>query len=236
MNHSQPLSWPPSRFFPPPESAGPEGLVVVGGELTTETLLEAYQRGIFPWPSGSFLAWWSPDPRAIVEFEAFHISHRLARTLAQGKFRVTCDQAFSAVIGNCGTAQHRRFATWITPTLKSAYDELHRCGYAHSVETWLDERLVGGVYGVALGAMFAAESMFHLERDASKVALVGLVRHLRARGYRLMDIQQLTPHLARMGAEEIPRPQFLRRVQQAVALPVSFGQTLSGAETSHSPD
>lgn len=218
----------PPRFFPPPESADSSGLIAVGGKLTTEWLLDAYQHGIFPWPvNEGILAWWSPDPRAILTFEDFHVSRRLDRTLRGGRFEVTLDTDFAGVVRGCATAADRCGATWITPAMHNAYLRLFQRGTAHSVETWYEGRLAGGVYGVAIGGMFAAESMFYRVRDASKVALVHLVRHLQARGFRLLDIQQLTPHLQRFGAKEIAREQFLARLRAALPLPVTFGSRLN---------
>lgn len=216
----------PSRFFPPPESASRDGLLAVGGNLTPEWLLDAYRHGIFPWPTNNILAWWSPDPRAIIEVDELRVSRRLARTVAGDRFSVTCDRDFAAVIRGCATAQSRDRATWLTRPLQLAYERLHRLGNAHSIEVWRDGRLAGGVYGVALGAMFAAESMFYFERDASKVALVRLVAHLNARGYELLDIQQLTPHTARLGAREIPRDVYLARLRGALEKRASFGFVL----------
>ena len=150
-----------------------------------EWLVDAYRHGIFPWPitdDRGLLAWWSLDPRAIIEWERFHVPRRLARTCRSGRFTVTCDQDFRSVIEGCATADARLGNTWITPPLLLAYVRLHQRGYAHSVEVWDEEKLAGGIYGVALEAMFAGESMFHVVRDASKVALVYLMHHLRARG------------------------------------------------------
>lgn len=213
------------RFFPPPESADAHGLLGVGGHLSPEWLLDAYSHGIFPWPiDNHHLAWWSPDPRAIIELDRLHISRRLARTCRSRKFNLTSDRDFAGVIEGCATACGRKHHTWITPEMKAAYICLHELGYAHSVEAWRDGNLVGGTYGVALGGLFAAESMFYRVPDASKVALVTLVEHLRRRGYQLLDIQMLTPHTQKMGAIEIPRSVYLRRVAEAVKLPVSFGQ------------
>lgn len=212
------------KFFPPPDEAGPEGLLGIGGRLSVEWLLDAYRHGIFPWPlEDGLLAWWSPDPRAIFELDSFHVSRRLARTCRSGRFQVTSDHDFAGVIGACATAGARSPGTWITPEMREAYPQLHRLGHAHSVEVWSEGELAGGTYGVAMGGLFAAESMFYRVRDASKVALVQLHRHLRARGYVLFDIQQLTPHTERLGACEIPRRQFLERVAEAVNLPVTFG-------------
>ncbi|MEM9659636.1 MAG: leucyl/phenylalanyl-tRNA--protein transferase [Planctomycetota bacterium] len=218
----------PSKFFPAPGLATPEGLVAVGGDLTTSRLLDAYRHGIFPWPTsaGEPLLWWSPDPRAVFPIGVMRVSRRLARRIRSATFQMTCDVAFPAVIEACGTEPGRRFATWLTPDMIAAYVELHRQGYAHSVEAWQGDRLVGGVYGVAVGGLFAAESMFYRVRDASKVALYFLTHHLEQRGYRLFDIQQWTPHTGSLGAIEMPRIQYLRRLSRAVDLPVTFGDRL----------
>lgn len=223
------LGLPPSRYFPPAELADEMGLVGIGGYLTPEWLLDAYQHGIFPWPAGDDrwpIPWFSPDPRAILEFDRLHISRSLHRTLRKGRFDATCDRDFLGVIRACAQAPGRRGATWITPAMIHAYTQLHRLGYAHSVEVWLQGRLAGGVYGVSVGGMFSAESMFHEVADASKVALVYLVRHLQARGYQLLDVQELSPHLERMGAIAIPRKVYLQRLAQALTLSVTFGSTL----------
>jgi len=216
---------PPSRFFPPAETVDPEGLVGFGGKLSPEWLLDAYSHGFFPWPiaeCGVPVAWWSPDPRAIIELDQFHASRRLRRTVRAGRFDVTFDQDFPAVIRGCATAEDRVGETWITPEMIDAYIRLWELGNAHSVEAWQQGRLVGGTYGVAIAGLFAAESKFYEVRDASKVALVHLVEHLRRRGYELLDIQQLTPHTARFGAIEIPRKEYLRRLAEALVLPVTF--------------
>ena len=220
-------SLPPSAFFPPAERASPEGLIGVGGELTPEWLLDAYRHGIFPWPfSDKQLAWWSPDPRAIFELDGLHISRRLARTCRSCKFRATCDQAFACVLEGCATAQKRRYGTWLNEEMREAYQQMYRLGYAHSVEVWHDGELAGGTYGLALGGLFAAESMFYRVRDASKVAIVHLLAHLNARGYELLDIQQLTPHTESQGATEISRRAYLARLSQALASDASFGESL----------
>ncbi len=216
---------PPSDYFPPAQDADPEGLVGFGGELSPEWLLDAYRHGIFPWPITDFeapLAWWSPDPRAIIEFDRFHVSRRLRRTCRSGKFEVTKDLEFGNVIRGCAMAPSRIGQTWLTPEMIEAYIRLHELGYAHSVEVWHQHELAGGVYGVAIGGLFAAESKFFRVRDASKVALVHLVAHLRERGFTLLDIQQLTPHTARLGAMAIPRAKYLARLAEAVELPVTF--------------
>lgn len=224
------------HFFPPPEVADRRGLIGVGGLLEPEWLLDAYRHGIFPWPThDGFLAWWSPDPRAVIELDGLHIPRRLARTCRQGLFHVTCDRSFEAVMHGCATAQDRSQGTWITPEMLAAYVQLHAMGYAHSIETWRGGELAGGIYGVAIGGMFAAESMFYHVRDASKVALVHLVAHLRGRGYTLLDVQQRTAHTARLGARTIRRSTFLRRLAEAIVLPVTFGDRLALTEPAANP-
>jgi leucyl/phenylalanyl-tRNA---protein transferase len=216
---------PPSQFFPPAEEADADGIVGFGGKLSPPWLLDAYRHGIFPWPVGDMddpMAWWSPDPRAIIELDRFHVSRRLRRTCDSGRFTVTMDRDFVGVIRGCATAGNRTGNTWLTKKMIAAYIRLHRLGHAHSVEVWQDEKLAGGTYGVAIGGLFAAESMFHRVTDASKVALVHLVEHLKPRGYVLFDIQQLTPHTARFGAIEIPRREYLARLGAAIDQPVSF--------------
>jgi leucyl/phenylalanyl-tRNA--protein transferase len=204
-------------------------------------LLDAYTHGIFPWPmwDDEPMAWWSLDPRAIIELDGLHVSHRLRRTIRSGKFTATCNRAFEQVIRACGVGAGREDGTWLTPAMIDAYCELHRLGHAHSVEVWRSSRLshddepphlIGGVYGVAIGGFFAAESMFYRQRDASKVALFYLVSHLRARRYQLFDIQQWTPHTGSMGAIEIPRLDYLRRLADAVRQPVTFGNRLEASE------
>lgn len=219
---------PESKIFPPVELADPDGLIAVGGKLTTKWLIDAYQHGIFPWPvNDDILAWWTPDPRAIVELDQLHISRRLSKTIGSGRFEVTCDRDFAGVIHGCATAQDRLYGTWLTSAMQKAYIRLHQLGMAHSVEVWFEGELAGGTYGLGLGAMFAAESKFYRQRDASKVAIAYLVNHLRTRGYQLLDIQQLTPHMARMGATEISRDEFLRRLNIAIGSDVTFGKELT---------
>jgi leucyl/phenylalanyl-tRNA--protein transferase len=220
----------PSLYFPAAEDADRYGLIGVGGELTTDWLVDGYRHGIFPWPTqDGILAWWSPDPRAVIEFANLHISRRLARTWASGRFEVTCDRDFPAVIAGCATAQDRADGTWITQGMREAYCRLHQEGVAHSIEVWHAGQLVGGLYGVAIGAMFAGESMFYRVRDASKVALVTAVGHLAAAGFELFDIQQLTPHTARLGATNIPRRSFLHRLVSAVDRETRFPAELAGS-------
>lgn len=216
---------PPSRFFPPAEQAGPEGLVGFGGELSPAWLIDAYRHGVFPWPMGSRddpVPWCSPDPRAILPLDTFHVPRRLARTVRSGRFTVTFDRDFDGVIRGCARTRRAEGGTWITPRMIRAYRRLHELAVAHSVEAWREDRLVGGVYGVAVSGLFAGESMFHTERDASKVALVHLVERLRRRGYVLFDIQQWTPHTARFGAVEISRREYLHRLEKALRRPVQW--------------
>jgi leucyl/phenylalanyl-tRNA---protein transferase len=207
--------------FAHPERADDYGLLAVGGDLKPETLLAAYRHGVFPWyDEGDPILWWSPDPRAVFELDGFHVSRRLRRTLRSGRFKVTFNRDFAGVIRGC--AERREEGTWITPDMVDAYQTLHRLGHAHSVEAWRDEKLAGGIYGVAVGGLFAGESMFTRERDASKVALVCLVERLRERGFQLFDIQFLTDHAKSLGAVEITRAEYLRRLERALAIPARF--------------
>lgn len=214
----------PQLAFPPAETANRDGLVAVGGDLSVRRLLLAYASGIFPWPifDDDLMTWFSPDPRAILELDRLHVSHSLTKVLRQGRFQVTVDQAFAEVVSACASPAPDRPDTWITRALEAAYVELHRAGHAHSVEVWQEGLLVGGLYGVALAGLFAGESMFSRVTDASKVALVHLVERLRARDFQLLDIQQATPHMRRMGAYEISRPEYLRRLELALAAPRTF--------------
>lgn len=203
---------------------------MVGGRLTPEWLLDAYRHGIFPWPMwGDWMpmTWFSLDPRAIFDLDGLYVSSRLRRTIRSGKFQLTCDRAFDQVTLGCSKPRHDKDGTWITPAMRRAYGKLHQLGHAHSLEVWHGGELAGGIYGVAIGGLFAGESMFHTVRDASKVALVGLVSHLRARGYRLFDIQQWTDHTGSMGATEISRDEYLARLAQVVDLDVTFGNELA---------
>ena len=217
------LSANPSDLrFPPVNAASPEGLLAVGGDLRPERLLEAYRHGIFPWYSDDQpILWWSPDPRTVLFPDKLHISRSLKRSLRPGLFSVTLDTCFRDVMQHCAgpRPQYPDGGTWITTEMLEAYTCLHEQGYAHSVETWQEGKLVGGLYGVALGGAFFAESMFTRVPDASKVALVSLVRQLQAWGFRLMDCQQASPHVMRLGAEEIPRQEFLGHLTSALTLP-----------------
>ena len=196
-------------------------LVAAGGSLEPDVVYQAYQHGIFPWyDAGEPLLWWSPDPRTILPLESFHVPRRLARTLARGMFTIRRNSAFEDVMRACD--ENRPDGSWIHADMVACYSELHRRGQAHSLEVFRDEKLVGGLYGVSFGGGFAAESMFHRERDASKIALVHLVRHLSARGFNLLDVQFKTEHLAQFGCLEIPRDDYLARVACALDMPVTF--------------
>jgi len=205
-----------SRFFIPADQADENGLVRIGGKLTPDWLLDAYTHGIFPWPfSHTILAWFAVNPRCIFEFDRFHVSRRLERTCKSGRFRITSDTDFAGVIRSCAE-RHEQNGIWITPEMIEAFIAFHRLGYAHSIETWSGDELAGGVYGVAIGGLFAAESMFFRHRDASNVALVALMRHLKERNYQLVDIQVKTDHTARFGAVEIPRSEYMCRLESAL--------------------
>lgn len=210
--------------FPPATSANRDGLVAVGGDLSIERLLLAYQSGIFPWPIAEDMpmTWFSPDPRAILELNELHVPRSLAKVIRRGTYTVTIDRAFPRVIAACGAPTAERPGTWITPELEDGYVALHRAGHAHSFETWMGDELVGGLYGVATHGLFAGESMFSRADNASKVALVHLVEHLRSRGYALLDIQQGTRHMVSLGAKLIPRREYLSRLAAALKQPVTF--------------
>ena len=201
--------------FPDPSTSDDEGLLAIGGDLSPERLLFAYQHGIFPWyDEGLPPMWWSPNPRTVMDPAHLHVSRSMQRVLRSGRFQVTVDRAFRQVMLECG--RERESGTWILPEMVDAYVELHTRGHAHSVEVWHEEQLVGGLYGVRSGALFAAESMFHRERDASKVALISAIRHFFDAGVMLFDVQFLTPHLESLGAYEIPRTRYLELCERAV--------------------
>ena len=209
----------PGDRLPDPSQAREDGLVAVGGDLSVERLLEAYQSGLFPW-SANPITWWSPDPRGVLPVGAVHVSRSLARTLRQAPYTVTFDQNFSAVIRACAEVPRSgASSTWISPQLLEAYEQLAQAGHAHSVECWQEGRLMGGVYGVSVGGFFAGESMFHRADDASKVALVHLDRHLASRGFTLLDCQMVTSVTRSLGAIEIPRADYLDRLARAVGQP-----------------
>ncbi len=206
---------PDDPTFPSPELAPNHGLLAVGGDLSVERLMNAYSMGIFPWfgPDDPIL-WWSPDPRLVLYPSKMHISRRLRRKLRQKPFRFTCDTAFEAVIHQC--ASNRPEGTWIGPEMIAAYTELFQNGYAHSIEVWQKDQLVGGIYGVALGRAFFGESMFHQVADASKAALAELCRVLQQRGIGLIDCQVESEHLLSLGTELISRSQFLTELKAAL--------------------
>ena len=206
-----------------PAWAAHYGLVEVdeSNDLSAERLLTGYRSGMFPWNDEDMpVCWWSPDPRAIFELNGFRASRRLWRTYRSGKFQLTINRAFGAVIRGC--ARRPGEGTWITPAMLVAYERMHELGHAHSVEAWQDGELAGGIYGVAVGGLFAGESMFYRRRDASKVSLLHLVLLLRDHGFSLFDTQFVTEHTTRMGAIEIPRAEYLLRLRQAIRLPASF--------------
>jgi leucyl/phenylalanyl-tRNA---protein transferase len=205
----------PSRWrFPDPAIAGEDGLVGVGADLEPATLLDAYRRGIFPWPHpGAPLPWFSPDPRGVIPLDAVVVARSLRARLRRSGWETTVDRAFAAVIDACADRPGAGVApgegTWITPLMRTAYRRLHQLGHAHSLEVWEGDRLVGGLYGIGVGGVFTGESMFHLATDASKVALVDLAARLREAGGCLIDVQVVTPHLATLGARDLPRGDFL---------------------------
>jgi leucyl/phenylalanyl-tRNA--protein transferase len=207
--------------FPPVTAANAEGLLAVGGDLSMERLLLAYRSGIFPW-SDEPITWWSPDPRAIFEIEAFTPPRRLADKLRKKPFAITFNTAFESVVRHCAQPAPGRESTWISANFTRAYTALHHAGYAHSVEAWQGDTLVGGVYGVAIGGFFAGESMFHRQTDASKIALAHLFGRLKVKGFRLFDTQVLSPLTEQLGAVEIPRTDYLRRLAAALETPVQF--------------
>lgn len=205
--------------FPDPEQAAVEGIVVIGGELNAANLLQAYRRGIFPWPiDGWPLPWFCPEERAILEFKDLHVSRSLQRVKARAPFRLTIDNDFSGVIHACANAERKdEVGTWITPEMIRAYCDLHDEGHAHSVEAWERESLVGGIYGVDAGGVFAGESMFYGRPNASKLALLHLIEHLNSKGLDWLDIQVMTPHMRVFGAKNISRHVFLKRLETARA-------------------
>jgi len=202
--------------FPHPDTSlhDPNGLLAAGADLSPYRILKAYRQGIFPWFSeGQPILWWCPDPRTVLLPTELKISRSLSKTLRRGDYEVRLDSNFAAVIGNCAAVYRPdQGGTWISPEMRQAYTSLHQLGFAHSVETWMQGELVGGLYGLAIGRMFYGESMFHLRRDASKIAFAHLVRFLAGQGFTMIDCQMPTAHLASLGARAIPRPDFLERV------------------------
>ncbi len=205
--------------FPPLERAlkNPNGLLAAGGDLSLERLLEAYRRGVFPWYSGAEpILWWSPEPRMVLYCDELKVSRSLAKNVRNKGYEVRIDTVFEQVLESCAAPRHGEAGTWLGSAMQKAYLALHRAGHAHSFETWRGNDLVGGLYGVALGRMFYGESMFSLATDASKVALVELVRELKRRGFPLIDCQMPTPLLASLGGREIARRSFLRELAALV--------------------
>jgi leucyl/phenylalanyl-tRNA--protein transferase len=212
-----------TRFrFPHASKADDDGLLAVGGDLKPGTLLLAYRNGIFPWTTHP-ITWWSPDPRTIIEIDGLHVSRSLRRIISGKIFTMSFDRAFTQVMEGCAAPGPGREETWITPQFIIAYTRLHSLGYAHSVECWKDDRLVGGLYGVSIGGFFAGESMFSRAPNASKAAMAAIFERLRSRGYALFDCQLKTAHLSSMGAVQITRSEYLRRLAEATAKPCVFG-------------
>ena len=216
-------SWPDPNL-----ADADDGLVAVGGDLAPRRLLSAYATGIFPWyDERAPILWWCPEPRAVIDPDQLHVSRSLRRRLGSGRFTTSVDRDFDGVINGCA---QREEGTWITPEMRAAYVQLHRLGHAHSFEVWQGDNLAGGLYGVHMGGLFAAESMFHRATDASKVALVTAVTQLAQVGIRLFDVQFLTPHLESLGATVMPRRQYLQAVTRALGQTPSFGELLKPAK------
>jgi leucyl/phenylalanyl-tRNA--protein transferase len=222
-------TWIEPQYFPSPSSADSEGIISIGGDLSVDWLMDAYCHGIFPWPvmvedmDDELLVWWSPDPRAIVDWNAYRIPRRLQRKMRNSNWTVTSDRHFADVMRGCSRGNHRTDNTWINAEIIEAYQALHAAGYAHSIEVMAGSELIGGIYGVAIGGMFAAESMFYRKPDASKIALAVLLRHLKSQGFSLFDIQQMTPHMQASGAVDIDREEFLTKLRHAISQSVRFG-------------
>ena len=199
-----------------------QGLVAVGGSLDPDLLEKAYRQGIFPWSSEPAVTWWCPDPRAVFELDDFSLSRSLRKRIRQSGWSFHRDRDFEGTMRRCAESTSIRPSTWISEDFITAYTELHRRGIAHSVEVYERDEPVGGLYGVVFGGFFGGESMYHRRSDASKAALAHLVEHLRARGFVLLDAQVMNPHLYSLGARDIPRSEFLRRLRAAMALTVTF--------------
>jgi len=205
------------HFFPDPRSTLADGLVMVGGSLSVERLLEAYSFGIFPWPQDDLpVLWFSPEWRGVLDFKDLHVSQSFLKLWRKKKFKITVNKSFETVIRSCRIQRRPgQLGTWITPEMERAYIDFHRAGYAHSVECWLDGMLVGGVYGVYVGGVFSGESMFYTVSNASKVALYALIEKLKSEGHSWMDIQMVSDGLKSWGGKYIHRDQFLQRLNQA---------------------
>ncbi|HET6515501.1 MAG TPA: leucyl/phenylalanyl-tRNA--protein transferase [Thermodesulfovibrionales bacterium] len=213
-------------IFPPPEFSERDGLLAIGGDLRVERLLLAYSKGIFPWYSDNWpILWWSPDPRLILIPEELRVSRSLKQTIRKGFFTATMDRAFEEVIWNCSDVHRKEDdGTWITDDMADAYVALHHAGYAHSIESWHDGKLAGGLYGVSLGSAFFGESMFTKISDASKVAFTRLVRQLKAWNFTLIDCQVTTRHLTSFGARQVLRSRFLAMLTDALQTPTRKGK------------
>jgi len=207
--------------FPDPKYARKDGLLAVGGDMLPGTLIRAYARGIFPWSSDP-ITWWSPDPRAVFDIDGFELSERSKRYLRSERFHITFDKAFQNVMERCAEPAPGREDTWISRDFVVSYTRLFHMGFAHSAEVWVDDMLAGGVYGVALGGLFAGESMFHAVSNASSIALGALMERLKKRGFLLFDTQVITSHTARLGAFEIPRAEYLLRLRGALRKKCEF--------------
>jgi leucyl/phenylalanyl-tRNA---protein transferase len=203
--------------FPSPRGA-PHDVIAIGGDLEVPTLLEAYRKGIFPWPIDDYpLTWFSPHRRGVLFFEELRISRSLAKVRRKSGLELTIDRAFEDVVERCASVSRKgETGTWITPGIQEAYLRLHREGHAHSVEAWSGGRLAGGIYGVDAGGVFSGESMFHLEPNASKIALLHLIDHLRDRGAAWLDVQILTPHIEQMGGRQVGRRRFLDLLREGL--------------------
>lgn len=208
-------------IFPPPELSEDDGLLAVGGDLSEQRLLLAYSMGIFPWYSEGYpILWWSPDPRLVLRPDELKVSRSLRQVIKKGIYTVKMDTAFEEVIRNCaGLRRNGDDGTWLTVEMIEAYIRLHKAGYAHSIESWHEGELAGGLYGIALGGAFFGESMFTKKSNASKVAFVILVQQLTGWGFRIIDCQVTTPHLLSLGAREIPRAEFMTILKQALEMP-----------------
>lgn len=222
----------PDQSFPDPDNAlpDPNGLLAVGGDLSPRRLLRAYGQGIFPWfnPDEPIL-WWSPNPRCVFQPGSVRVSHSLAKRIRRQQYALSFDLAFDEVLESCAGVRRAGRGTWLGPDMRRAYRELHRLGHAHSVELWMDGELAGGLYGVSVGGAFFGESMFSRRSDASKLALVHLDRQLLAWGFGLLDCQVASEHLLSLGAQTLPRSEFLRQLRQAAALPPPLHWTFSAA-------
>jgi leucyl/phenylalanyl-tRNA--protein transferase len=216
------MSWAGKRSPFDPERADENGLVAVGGRLDPDLVLLAYQSGVFPWSSRPQVTWWSPDPRAVFDLETWRPHRSIGKSVRRANWRFSVDERFSEVMRACAAPMPGRESTWITNDFITCYEELHRRGLCHSIEVHEGDELVGGLYGVTIGAFFGGESMFHRRTDASKAATMYLIERLRACGFLLCDAQVPTEHLARLGAMELGRADYLRRLKEALLVPATL--------------